>query len=267
MLREVFDRVKDSEQNKIQILQEIADELNRIKDDKPMYVHYYLDSRARLEHVFAQCCVEVGGRGFSLEEKFNYTTANRLREVFDKFKNDTAKADELITLKSGRAKAIANYVYSDKNGNKGDDDGWDFRGRGIKQLTGKNNYAEFQSFYNANNPNNKKDFLNNEEHRKELITNGRVALLSAVWFWNDKKYPNKGKIVAWREKYLYEIADDKTNGNKTTQAIDNTNKQSINLTQSQRAISILVNGGTNGLTDRRDAYNRINNNDIFKDFN
>ena len=204
MLREVFDKIKDSEQNKIQILQEIADELNRIKDDKPMYVHYHLDSRARLEHFFAQCCVEVGGSAFNLEEKFNYTTANRLREVFDKFKNDSAKADELIALKSGRAKAIANYVYSDKNGNKGGDDGWDFRGRGIKQLTGRNNYAGFQSFYNANNPNNKKDFLNNEEYRKELITNGRVALLSAVWVWNTFKI-NKQKIcdIANKQDFIH----------------------------------------------------------------
>ena len=271
MLQEVFEYTKannESKQRMDTMLTEIANELNRIKDDKPMYVHYHLDSRARLEHFFAQCCVEVEGRAFRLEEDLNYTTANRLREVFaNTFKNDSAKADELIALKSGRAKAIANYVYSDKNGNEGGDDGWDFRGRGIKQLTGRNNYAGFQSFYNANNPNNKKDFLNNEEYRKELITNGRVALLSAVWFWNDKKYPNKGKIVAWQGKYLYEIADDETNGNKTTQAIDNTSKQNINLTQSQRVISILVNGGTNGLTDRRDAYNRINNNDIFKNFN
>ena len=76
MLREVFDKIKDSEQNKIQILQEIADELNRIKDDKPMYVHYHLDSRARLEHFFAQCYVETWNGELRLAETITKERAN-----------------------------------------------------------------------------------------------------------------------------------------------------------------------------------------------
>lgn len=51
MLQEVFEYTKASNENKQRMdtmLTEIANELNRIKDDKPMYVHYHLDSRARL---------------------------------------------------------------------------------------------------------------------------------------------------------------------------------------------------------------------------
>lgn len=59
MLKQVFE-LENSTTHDTK-LQEIANELNRIKDDEPMQVHYHLDSRARLEHFFAQCLCG-GGR-------------------------------------------------------------------------------------------------------------------------------------------------------------------------------------------------------------
>ena len=47
--------------------------------------------------------------------------------------------------------------------------------REVMQLTGRSNYTRFQSYYNKHYPNDTKDFLNNEEHRKELTTNGKIA--------------------------------------------------------------------------------------------
>lgn len=268
MLRGVFSDIKDSETSKINKLQAMVNELNRIHTDgKPMYVYYKLDTRTRIEHFFAQCYVEVGS-SFRLEEGLGYTTAERLKQVFpNKFKGDNAKkADELIALQSDKAKAIANYVYGDRNGNQGGDDGWNFRGRGIIQLTGKNNYTAFQDYYNNSNPNDKKDFLNNENHRNEITANGKFALLSAVYFWNARTYPGQGVIAAWRGKYLYQIANDKDNGDIMTKEKDSDSKQEIELTQTQRVMSKLINGGYNGLTNRRDAHNRIKNAKLFKDF-
>ena len=115
--------------------------------------------------------------------------------------------------------------------------GYNFRGRGIKQLTGRSNYTSFQSYYNKHYPNDTKDFLNNEEHRKELTTNGKIALLSAVWFWNHTG--------------CYKIAD--------KQASNNTN-------EIVKQITYKVNGGYNGLNDRVKQYTRIKNANIFRDF-
>ena len=275
MLKQVFEynkAVGNAKTRMDTMLPQMVEELNTIKDNKPMYMHYNLDTRARLEHFFAQCYVEVGGNGFRLEEGLEYTTAKNLKRVFpSKFKDDNAKkADELIALKTDKEKATANHVYSDRKdlGNQGGDDGYNFKGRGIIQLTGRSNYTQFQTYYNNNNPKDKKDFLNNEEHRKELLTNGRIALLSAVWFWNTKTYPNGANVAipSWRNFHLYEIADDETNGNATTRAIDEDTQQEIDLTQAQRTISVLVNGGKKGLTNRRDTHNRIRNSQIFVEF-
>ena len=143
---------------------------------------------------------------------------------------------------------IANKVYSSDGKNNRNNpyditkanqeqDGYRFRGRGIKQLTHRYNYADFQSYYNKHYPNDTKDFLNNEEHRKALLDNGKIALLSAVWFWNDKK--------------CYKIADKQT---------------SNNANEIVKQITKKVNGGTNGLDKRTKQYARIKNANIFKDF-
>ena len=170
---------------------------------------------------------------------------------------------------------IANKVYSSDGKNNRNNpyditkanqeqDGYRFRGRGIKQLTHRYNYADFQSYYNKHYPNDTKDFLNNEEHRKALLDNGKIALLSAVWFWNDKKCyadaKNYPEISIFRGKHLYAIIDDEANGNIII------TKENVNTTKSVLAISLTINGGTNGLSDRTKQHTRIKSQNIFKDF-
>ena len=107
----------------------------------------------------------------------------------------------------------------------------------MKQLTHKYNYADFQSYYNKHYPNDTKDFLNNEKHREELTTNGKIALLSAVWFWNHTG--------------CYKIADKQV---------------SNNANEIVKQITKKVNGGYNGLDDRTKQHTRIKNANIFRDF-
>ena len=76
---------------------------------------------------------------------------------------------------------IANYVYMDefrtsKLGNTQPGDGWRFRGRGLKQLTGRDNYTRFAKDYNMT-----------AEQAAEWLETKEGALASALWFWNTNK--------------------------------------------------------------------------------
>lgn len=73
-----------------------------------------------------------------LEESFNYS-AERLHKVFPRSYPtvEAAKADV------GNPEAIANKVYGKRLGNTGEGDGYNYRGRGYIQLTGKSNYAKY----------------------------------------------------------------------------------------------------------------------------
>ena len=161
---------------------------------------------------------------------------------------------------------IGNKAYGGRNGNQGGDDGYNFRGRGIIQLTGRSNYKDFTTKAKEWGwIDNVADF----EAKPDLILqNGKYALLSAVYYWNNKKCSANAKdypeISIFRGKHLYEIADDETNGNvATTRKVG---KDKIKTTKSILAISVSVNGGTNHLGDRTTRHAQIKSQNIFKDF-
>jgi len=66
------------------------------------------------------------------------------------------------------------------NGDEASGEGWKFKGRGLIQLTGKNNYQQLSE-------NTGQDFISNPES----VSNPEWALTSACWFWkknNINKY-------------------------------------------------------------------------------
>jgi putative chitinase len=70
---------------------------------------------------------------------------------------------------------IANRAYADRmgNGNEASGEGWLYRGRGLIQLTGKDNYAAFSLG------------ADNEALLKpDLVAEPELAALSAGWFWS-----------------------------------------------------------------------------------
>ena len=117
----------------------------------------------------------------SLEESLNYSVS-RLLVMFGRHRISEADA-----RKYGRApgqpanqEMIANLVYGgewgeEHLGNIVPGDGWTYRGRGLKQLTGRANYRRCGNALGE-------DLVNNPE-RLLLPVN---AALSAGWFWSER---------------------------------------------------------------------------------
>ena len=94
---------------------------------------FSLNNPLRLAHFLSQCAHESGNFK-AVTENLNYGVKG-LRSIFGKY----SKAYER------KPKKIANKVYASRmgNGDEASGDGWKFRGRGYIQLTGKDNYTQF----------------------------------------------------------------------------------------------------------------------------
>lgn len=137
---------------------------------------YGITSERRVAHFLSQCSHESAGF-LRLEENLNYS-AKALRAVFGRYFGDSPKrdADEYHR----QPEKIANYVYMDefrkyKMGNVQEGDGWLFRGRGLKQLTGRNNYEAFG-----------KSVGMTAEEAAEYVATERGAVESACWYWDSR---------------------------------------------------------------------------------
>lgn len=94
-----------------------------------------------LAYFIGQCACETGG--FTrIEENLYYTSVRRIRQVWPtRFKSDSAASPFVRN-----PKALANKVYGGRYGNRVDtNDGYDYRGSGIKQTTFRANFAEVQT--------------------------------------------------------------------------------------------------------------------------
>ena len=132
---------------------------------------YDIDTPKRVAAFMAQCGHESGG--FTLmQENLNYS-AKGLVGTFKKYFPTEAHAKPY----ERKPEMIANRVYANRmgNGDEASGEGWYFRGRGIVQITGKNNYTKCsQSLFESNvlveNP--------------DLLLESEYAIHSACWFWS-----------------------------------------------------------------------------------
>lgn len=150
-----------------------------------------INTKNRLYHFFAQIYQEVGP-AFNLNEGFNY----RPQVLIDKFAYyrshpQDAQADGYIPGRQAANKQnIANRAYGGREGN--DDiasgDGWRYRGRGMKQLTFKNNYRSFTNYH-------------------ERVWGGRVDFESSPDFLVETVYAARSALYFWDQNNLYSRAD------------------------------------------------------------
>jgi len=109
--------------------------------------------------------------GFTrLSENLYYSQASRLVEVWPSRFHDEASA---LPYTRNPAK-LANRVYADRMGNGPEEsgDGWRYRGRGIFQLTGKDNYRACGDWIGV-------DLISDPDRLLEI----GMAIKSAIWFW------------------------------------------------------------------------------------
>lgn len=103
-----------------------------------------------------------------LAENLNYS-APALHRVFHKYFSD----DELEQF-AGRPEKIGNRVYANRfgNGNEASGDGFKYRGRGLIQITFKDNYRECGNALGI-------DLVT----YPALLMQSKNAALSAAWYW------------------------------------------------------------------------------------
>jgi putative chitinase len=131
---------------------------------------YQINTPKRQACFIGQCMHESGGFKF-LRENLNYSAKALMNTWPSRFPDmDTAEKFERQPEK------IANKVYSGRMGNTEDGDGAKYIGRGLIQLTGKDNYKAFGEAIGE-------DLVSNPQ----LVEEPRYAALSAGWFWNRKQ--------------------------------------------------------------------------------
>lgn len=131
---------------------------------------YEVTTAPRVAAFMAQCAHE-SGQFTVLQENLNYSAAG-LRKIFPKY----FPTDELANQYARQPEKIANRVYGARmsNGPEATGDGWRFRGRGIIQITGRDNYTRCsQDLY--------EDDTLLQDPDKLCSKDG--AIYSACWFW------------------------------------------------------------------------------------
>ncbi|MBU6258470.1 MAG: glycoside hydrolase family 19 protein [Burkholderiales bacterium] len=133
-----------------------------------------IDTINRMAAFFGQAGHECKGLTH-MEESFHYKE-ERLRSVFGA-KLGNADVSELLKSQE----ALANFIYANEGGNGAvkSGDGWRFRGRGLLQLTLRQNYAAFAKFSGI-------DVVANPD----LIAKPTYAVWSACWYWGWRRLNN-----------------------------------------------------------------------------
>jgi putative chitinase len=150
-----------------------------------------IDTAQRIAGFLSQCAHESGGFE-RLQENLNYS-ADGMAGIWPKrfavlgpdkkpIKKDGKNQPNKFALALHRKpEMIANVVYSGRMGNGPTEsgEGWKYRGRGLKQLTGKDNHRACSEGLGV-------DLVENPD----LLLDPVYAARSAAWFWATNKCNN-----------------------------------------------------------------------------
>lgn len=104
-----------------------------------------------------------------ISENLNYKPQTMVKLWPNRFKS----VQEASAVASKGPEGIANSIYGNRMGNTDPNDGWDYRGRGPIQITGKSNYAAISRIIG-------KDIVDDPD---KLITDPKVSAESAIAYW------------------------------------------------------------------------------------
>lgn len=130
-------------------------------------VKWGIDTKARVAMFLAQIGHE-SNRLRSVVENLNYSS-KALRSTWP-----SRYTKELADLHHRKPEVIANHVYGGRMGNVREGDGWKYRGRGLIQLTGYDNYKAFE-ITTGIPATVRPDLLERPEH----------AVEAACWYWKE----------------------------------------------------------------------------------
>jgi len=158
-------------------LEQWTEALNKILPD------YEIDTPQRVAAFIAQCAHE-SGNFTALHENLNYRAESLTRTWPRHF-----PTMEIANQYARQPERIANRAYANRmgNGDEASGDGWRYVGRGLIQLTGKDNYSWFAA--SIETP---------VEEIPAYLQTFEGAVQSACWFWetnNLNQWADKGDIL------------------------------------------------------------------------
>ena len=175
------------------------DQLSQIVPGNPHIEHWYealckilpdydINTPTRAAAFIAQCAHESGGF-WAIKENLNYRAVT-LRKVFPKYFPN----DEIANQYAGKPEMIANRVYGGRMGNGPEEsgDGYKFCGRGLIQLTGKDNYSRYAASTEQT-----------LDEASEHLTTFEGCVQSAAWFWeanNLNQFADSGDILTMTKR-------------------------------------------------------------------
>ncbi len=149
-----------------------------------------ISSELEKSHFIGQMMVE--SQNFKkVEENLNYTV-KRMAEVWpNRYANGKVPNQRAKAIGDYNPRGLANDTYNGRMGNRtGTDDGWNFRGRGYKMITGSNNYMAYSMWAYGDD---------RVWQTPDMLLVLPDAIRSGAWFWDTNNlgvYARKNDVLA-----------------------------------------------------------------------